>query len=250
MENYRVIKGNNGYQISCKEWEVENPKEVFVACHGFAGDKESSAISMVASCLLKENIGTIAFDLPGHGESEVSGDCLTIDNCLDDFKCVIDYVKNKFVGVKVSVFATSYGGYLALLLSRLEDVVLERVVLRCPAIKMDEIFVREILREDFDSFRSRGYTIVGYERELKVNYSFYEELVNSKVMDSYMNGYSKIIIICGDKDTTAPIEDATLFADKFGIPLKVVKGADHRFKGAGELEKVVKYTVDFVNDIV
>ena len=82
MEKLRNVKSKNGYLISCKEWIVENPEQIVVACHGFAGDKESSAISMLAESLVVERIGTIAFDLPGHGESEVSGDKLTINNCL------------------------------------------------------------------------------------------------------------------------------------------------------------------------
>lgn len=248
MEQYITIEGNRGYGIKCKQWvNLDMPKEVIIACHGFAGDKESSAISMLASELLKNDVYTIAFDLPGHGESDVDGDSLTIENCLEDFKSVIDYVKREYGNVKTGIFATSFGGYLSLLLNDI-DVSLLHVILRCPAIKMDKIFINEILREDIEEFKKRGYTVVGYERELKVNYSFYEELKNTQILDIYINTFSNILMIHGDKDTTAPIEDTIVFSNKFSIPLKIIEGADHRFKKPGELEKVVDYTISFINE--
>lgn len=202
---------------------------------------------MIAFELLKENISTIAFGLPGHGESEVDGTSLTIDNCLTDFKCIIEYVQDKYKDVKIDIFATSYGGYLTLLLNRL-NIEPEYVILRCPAIKTDEMFINEILREEKSKFENRGYTIVEYERELKANYSFYKELENNKILDTYKKDYSKILIIHRAQDTATPIADTITFANKFKIPLKVVKGADHRFKKSGELEQVIQHTVNFIKD--
>lgn len=247
MIEYVEIQGPNGYLISCKEWICDNPKEVVIACHGFAGDKESSAISMLAKELLKENKTVITFDLPGHGESKVNGDRLTIDNCLSDFKCIIEYAKGKYPNALFNIFATSYGGYLTLLLDKM-DISIKSVILRCPAIKMDKIFIREILEEAKEEFKKKGYAIVGYERKIKVNYSFYESLEKFQLIDIYQNIFSKMMIIVGSEDTTAPIYDTKMFADKFEVPLKIIKGADHRFKNPGELKQVIKYTVDFLNE--
>ena len=53
-------------------------KEIIIACHGFAGDKESSAIEALADEMNRNNVGVICFDFPGHGKSEVDADKLTI----------------------------------------------------------------------------------------------------------------------------------------------------------------------------
>ena len=76
---YKDIKRE--YNINIKEMIPEEVEEIMIAIHGFAGDKESSAITAVANELNKQKIGVIALDLPGHGVSEVDGDYLTLDNC-------------------------------------------------------------------------------------------------------------------------------------------------------------------------
>ncbi len=244
MYNYLEITGNNGYKISLKVWESKKTDRVIIACHGFAGDKESGAISMVAEAMLKHNVTTIAFDLPGHGESEVDGDKLTIDNCLSDYRSVIDYAKEKYKEATINLFATSFGGYLTLLLLNRYPRDYENVILRCPAIKMDECLMNEIIQDK--KFEEGGFVVVGFERELKVNYSFYQELKDNKIFDLYQKNDQKMLIIHGDADTTAPTADSLKFSEMFDVPIKIVKGADHRFKKPGELEQVVKYTEEFI----
>jgi alpha-beta hydrolase superfamily lysophospholipase len=244
---YKDIKRE--YNINIKEMLPENPKEIMVAIHGFAGDKESSAISMVAEELMKQDIGVIALDLPGHGASEVDGDYLTLDNCLADIRFTLDYAKENFKDAKISLFATSFGAYLTLLLLTRYGNEYNKVVLRCPAIRMDKIFEDEILVGTMDEFKEKGYVIVGYERELKVNYSYFEELCNNQILRDFDAKCDNILIIHGDEDTTAPIKDAYDFKEKFGVKMNVVEGADHRFKKPGELEKVVNHTLNFINDI-
>ena len=243
---YKDIKRE--YNINIKEMIPEEVEEIMIAIHGFAGDKESSAITAVANELNKQKIGVIALDLPGHGVSEVDGDYLTLDNCLDDIKRVEEYVKDEYKNVKVDIFATSFGAYLTLLLLTKHGNDYNKIVLRCPAIKMDEIFVNEILNDDLEEFKNKTYTIVGYERELKVNYAYYEELQNNQVIRDFNAKSDNIVIIHGDMDTTAPIKDAFEFANKFNVPVKVVEGADHRFKKEGELDKVVMHTLNFINN--
>ena len=93
-----------------------------------------------------------------------------------------------------------------------------------------------------------GLERLGYERELKVNYAYYEELQNNQVIRDFNAKSDNIVIIHGDMDTTAPIKDAFEFANKFNVPVKVVEGADHRFKKEGELDKVVMHTLNFINN--
>ena len=62
------IEGVNKYNINIKEVLPKNFDEIVIACHGFGGDKESSAIELLSNELYKENKGVISFDFPGHGE--------------------------------------------------------------------------------------------------------------------------------------------------------------------------------------
>ena len=243
------LKSTNGYNISTKSYlSQESPKETIIAVHGFAGDKESSAITSLAEKMLDDNTMTVALDLPGHGKSEVDGDYLTLDNCFNDILTVENYYKEKYPDANVDYFVTSFGAYLLLLLISKKNCLYHRIVLRCPAIAMDKIFVNAILNDSLDEFEKNGYTIVGYERELKVNYSFYKELIDNQIFDIYQANKNKILIIHGDQDDTAPITDSIAFMKKYNTKMEIIKGADHRFKKEGELDKVVELARKFYNE--
>lgn len=241
---YQQIEGKK-YKIDCKLWSPEKVSRIIIAVHGFAGDKESGAIASLAEEMVKKDTLVVALDLPGHGTSEVDGDYLTLENCLDNITSVEEYYHNQYKDAKLSYFATSFGAYLVLLKLIKKPQKYDKIVLRCPALKMDKIFVNAILRESIKDFRKRTYTIVGYERELKVNYSFYEELENTQIFELFQKDENKILIIHGDQDDTAPIEDSYAFQAKYQTEMEVVKGADHRFKKEGELEEVIAYAEQF-----
>ena len=90
------IDSKNHYKISSKLYLPSKDTTRFViACHGFGGDKESSAIQYLAETIYKDNMALICFDFPGHGQSEVEADKLTISNCINDIETIEIYLKQK-----------------------------------------------------------------------------------------------------------------------------------------------------------
>lgn len=236
------------YKISIKECLPQTFEEVIIAVHGFGGDKESSAISLLIQEANKKNIGVIAFDFPAQGESEVEGEYLTLGNCINDLEVLQNYIKEKYTNVnKINIFATSFGAYITLLKIIKNDADYNKIILRAPAIEMANIFKDYLLGEDKEGFLMRGYSTLGFERKIKINKSFYEQLENNKIMNLY-NKKKEILIIQGDKDNVAPIKDTINFVNKKqNIKLKVLQGADHRMKKEGELEKVITWTMEYLN---
>ena len=54
------IKSKNNYNISVSLYiPNEDLDKIVIACHGFGGDKESSAIKYLAETIYKDNIGLI-----------------------------------------------------------------------------------------------------------------------------------------------------------------------------------------------
>ena len=43
---------------------------------------------------------------------------------------------------------------------------------------MAKILKEVLLKESFSKYKENGYTILGFERKMKIPYSFYEELLN------------------------------------------------------------------------
>lgn len=236
------LKSTNGYNISTKSYlPQESPKEIIIAVHGFAGDKESSAISLLAKEMTKEGFGVVCFDFPGHGESEVEADKLTIDNCINDIETVEEYIKEKYgKQMKIDLFATSFGAYITLLKIFKYNTKYNKIVLRAPAIKMDKIFKETLLRETFEEFQKRGITKLGFDRIMNIPFSFYEELKQNQILKIYKNS-QKILIIQGTEDDVAPIKDTKelIDLDKTNFELFEIQGADHRMKKDGELEKAI-----------
>ena len=60
----------------------------------------------------------------------------------------------------------------------------------------------------------------------------------------------KLLIIQGSEDDMAPIIDSIKFVEEKNSKGKIIKilGADHRMKKEGELEKAIKYAVDYILD--
>ena len=234
------------YKIDSKIYLPDDKmKEIIIACHGFAGDKESSAIEALANEMVKNGIGVICFDFPGHGKSEVEAEKLTIENCMQDINDVNDYIIKEYGNIPVSIFATSFGAYITLINIAKNRKEYKNVILRSPALRMEEIYKNTLLREDIEEYKKRGYTILGFEREMKVPYSFMTELENNDIFEIFeKNELPKVYIVQGDKDDIAPISDTKEFMEKHKdkVELYIINGADHRMKGPGELEKAIEFS--------
>lgn len=241
------IEGKNGYNIDVKTFIPNECKNIIIACHGFGGDKESSAITLLAEKVNKDKIGVITFDFPGHGKSEVEADKLTLNNCIKDLETVEEYARTKYPNAEIGVFATSFGAYITLLKINKNGHKYDSIILRAPAICMDEILKNAILKEDVEQYKQRGYAILGYDREMKVPYEYYQELLNEKLFDIY-NANEKMLIIQGTEDDMAPIADTIKFIKEKNTKANLVKieGADHRMKKPGELEKAINFAREYI----
>ena len=241
------ILSKNGYKIDMKIFMPKICKKIIIACHGFGGDKESSAIALLGKIMQKHDIGVITFDFPGHGKSEVMGDKLTINNCIQDLKSVENYIKNKYPNCKIGIFATSFGAYVTLLRINQGDSNYFSIVLRAPAICMDEIFVNALIKDNIEDFKTKGYTKLGFDRKMNIPYLFYKELTENKLFEKYKEN-KEMLIIQGTEDTTAPIKDTKNFIKDINTKAILIemKGADHRMKKEGELELAIKQTEKFI----
>lgn len=221
-------------------------KEVIIAIHGFGSKKESDTITMVAEQVTLENVAVIALDLPAHGESKT--EILTIDKAINYLLDLEDYIRQEYKEAKIGYFASSFGAYLTLLrLNKLEDdEKIDKVVLRCSAIDMKNIFKNNLLDEGFEKFESLGYADLGFARKVHCTKSFYEELIKYDLFKIYKSQH-KILLIHGTEDECAPYEDAVRFEDENeNVELKTIVGAGHRFLNPGEIEKAVHYAAKYI----
>jgi len=235
------------YEIKCKMYLPENRdiNNIIVGVHGFAGDKESSMLEKLALSCSASNTGVVCFDLPAHGKSPVQEDMLTIENCKNDLFDVLSYIESLYPHVSISIFATSFGGYITLLCAdKLEEFPL---VLRAPAVSMRKVLLENVLRISASKFKEMGFMECGFERQMQLPYRFYEDLLQQRtILNSEFR--QKILVLHGERDDIVPLYDILDFCEKQkNIKVKIIQGADHRFKNEGEMDKIIQATKDFLN---
>ncbi len=236
---------HSDYIIKCKLFQpCDTVKGVVIGVHGFAGDKESSALEAVSNGL-GDNYALLCFDFPAHGTSPASDDALLVDNCKRDLLAVFKYVQEHFPKLPICIFATSFGGYITLLSMSENSFAPEKVILRAPAIKMADVFKNKIVGEEFDLYRNNGTVECGFDRKMNVPFEFYEGLVSNDAFSVGLN--VPTLIFCATEDELVDYSVLHSYAEtKSNVKIVDVKGATHRFKGPGELECVAAETVKWI----
>lgn len=225
--------------IFCKYFHPKGKlKKIIIAVHGFAGDKESSAIMAVAEALRKHTL-VVAFDLPCHGE-EKDG-VLKLGDCYEYLDSVLKDTRGKYPNIPISLFATSFGAFLSLNYLKSKPYNFDRIILRSPAIFMDETLVNNILPLHhilFETLQEHKVNL-SHEKGVYVNMEFLSDLKTNTLSNIHFNEH--LYIIQGDADDIVDFKKNEEFykANCSGYSLYYIKGADHRFKKAGELDVVV-----------
>ncbi|MEG1582077.1 MAG: alpha/beta hydrolase [Clostridia bacterium] len=242
----------NNNRINAEMFLSDNNKveQIVVAIHGFAGDSKSSVIYALANELTKYNISVIAFDLPCHGEDQTQGR-LSLQKCLEYLNEVEKLVKERYFNIPLSYFATSFGAYLLLNHIKNSELKYNKIILKSPAIFMDEVIKNKILKEHNYTLQDlkKQQLNVGFEKDIFIDFNFYNELLVNKLDKFSTKNYFNIIQ--GKKDNIVDWKQNERFFKRFcknNYIIKYFETADHRFKEDGELEKIVSITKDILLD--
>ena len=242
------IEGKNNYSIGINEFIPSNLKGIIIYLHGFGSSKDSPKMYTFAKIVSPLGIGLITFNYPNHGLSKAGKDDFTLENCLSDFDTVEQYIRKKYEKIPIGLFGTSLGGYLILLkINKIENPDYFCIILRAPAIKMDECFKNNLLKDSLKDFRKNGYIYAGFSKKIRVPYKFYDEILKNKLFDIYNKEYP-MLIIHGTKDKIAPYIDCVKFMKSKNkkIILEKIEGADHRMNEPGSIENCFKLAKDYI----
>ena len=225
-------------------------KEVVIGVHGFAGDKESSVLIQLANNLVQQNIALVSFDLPCHGENDNSK-VLRLTDCLESVETIFNYVKQNYANLPISVFATSFGGYLVLNHLSKHNENLHKLILRAPAIHIYKVLVEKILPEHNFTKSDLSKTInLGYSSQLLVDNKFVDDLENNSLENAIPTN-NFIYVMQGKKDDVVnPEGNKTFFEKHYSNKHKFIyfENADHRFKNPGELDKIISDSMSIITN--
>ena len=250
---YYTVEGEK-YSIPCLCFEPEGVKaeKAVIALHGFGGDKESSAVFKLAEAATLKNYAVICFDFPCHGASPVNEEYFTVDNCISDAERIYAFAEEKYFSDieskgKIHFFATSFGAFV--LANMLKDDIFagNKAVFRAPAVMMHETFENVLSNYTVAELAKGAVAECGFERKIHLGYGFYADLKDHALRNVFFS--NSVLMIYGDRDDVVSPAHMAAFAEaRPSVKTKIICCADHRFKKKGELDLVVKYSMDFFEE--
>ena len=240
MRKALKIKTDKGQEMYCLDGSLPGQKAMILCLHGLAGDKNSSVILRLSQVMEEKNIGTFTFDWPAHGESKETGRSFTTENCLDYIRTAVSLIRDRFGSIPLYCFATSYGGYMAMLYHLACPDTFDKIFLRSPALNIAQTLTGFMDEEQLKIFLEGKELNFGFDRPLLLTKAFYEDIKAHDIFSREPVHPEKIFIIHGQEDDVVPVEDSMAYASKNNIRLYVLPGADHRYKNPGEVEKVME----------
>lgn len=220
-------------------------RQVVIGVHGFAGSMDSPVLYALAERLTRENKTLVCFDFPAHGLSRAGEELLQVEVCRQDLLCVADFVRRNYPQIPHGIFATSFGGYIAVLCQdELKDFPF---VLRGPALAMADIFRTSILPCPLDEFLKHGGAWCSLEFKFYVSARFYQDLLDHPCPLPNR----PMLMIQGAEDQLVPPAAAMELTKAVPfVELRLIKGANHRFIGHVDelIDSAVRWLSIWAND--
>lgn len=222
-------------------------KPITILCHGHSTSKASSTVAGLEEILNKNEISTFKIDFSGHGESEGKFEDTTVSDAMADILTAIKYVKARGYK-KIGLFGGSFGG-AASILAAAKVPGLFVLALKAPVSDYKQLEISRKSAEGIKAWKENGFIEyeIGDPRNLKLNYSYFEDFDNFNEYASAEKIAAPTIIIHGDSDTEVPVEQSIKLAKIISnCKLEIISGADHGFSKLEDFQKMLKLISEFI----
>lgn len=250
-----TLKNAHGDEFSCIATDnFEQCDKVVIIIHGFGSSRLGSTGTLLSSKLEGTELGTVAFDLPGHGNCPEDPDEFRLTMCLDHIHVVEEYVSEAAPQADICYFATSFGGYNTLLYMAAGNFAAKKVLLRSAAVNMPEILKNEIGMIDPQGLKKRGYASLDSDvQTIKVPQGLLDDMAENDVFSIYSgdetNKYGEkadMLMIHAREGEVVDYDKARAFALKKHIPIITYENENHRLiKNPGTQNEVVERSIAF-----
>ena len=218
-----------------------------IFCTGFAGHKDNRATEGFAEKLLSKHkdVNMVVFNWPAHGDDVKKR--LTLEDCGTYLDLVIQEAKARFGAEKLYAYAASFGGYLVLKFVSERGNPFEKIALRCPAVDMYGVMIRDIMGNDEYERLMKGKDVqAGFDRKVIINRAFLDDLKQNDLRQrDFLDWAEDMLILHGTADEVVPFADGKAFAENNLIEFIPVEGADHRFQNPVHMSLATKAVLQF-----
>ena len=239
----------DGYSIRCKLY-VDKPgeiKRIILFGHGFGGHKDNKAAERFARRVIGKNkgVGVITFDWPCHGED--ARKLLRLSECDTYLRLMLADIEEHYAPEELFAYATSYGGYLFLKYISEHGNPFRKIALRCPAIDMHDVLVKNVLTaEELAKIGKGKPELVGFDRKVAIDQTFLDSVKEADIRQrDFIDFADDILILHGTKDEIIPPDTVKDFAENNVIDFIPVEAADHRFMNPASMDYAIVKIIDF-----
>ena len=242
-----VMLSRGELKIFCKQTEPDfgDIRRVVLSIHGLGGCTEDAIQASIAEEMEIFSSAIIRFDFPCHGQSPMTDEAFTLENCRASLMAAAEYAKAQYPEVEdLCIFSTGFGAYMALIC--LEDLTQLpgniRLVVQTPSVLMHEtlLSMKHVSRPTFQAMGEIRFTS---RRPLTIKYSFYEDLLENPALTTHP---IPMLILHGEYDDYIPMEYIQhLRRLNEDAKLVIIPGASHRFLEEGAWDMVLDLTRDW-----
>ncbi len=236
--NIKNIKINClGYQLEADLYE-RSSDEILLVLIGYSSSKESYH-DLVTSLVENTNTSALVVDYSGHGVSPFDlTDVSPAQNFLEVIQA-FDWLREKYPTKKINVMGTSYGGFLAVQLTKYRKF--DRLVLRVPAIYKPEDFYTKwgIRQKDQEAYLKS-------EKEFRIDE---QALASHPLLARASKFEGKTFVVVHENDELVPRETTDAYINAFNADSYLAEGFAHSYASGPEVEKpkYKKVIADWLN---
>lgn len=197
--------------------------QIFIMCHGFGSAMDSRSLRLIGHKLLDNNIASVSFDMPGHGESTEK---LTLAGCLAKLGKVEQYIHSTYPDKKVSLFGVSFGGYVIFNYLMNNKNNYSNIIFRAPAVNMRAIIPGQLSLEEKARLKKFGSIPLSFNDRVIITQQFCDELSQIDLLQKRFD--RTMYIFQGEDDDTALPKDVKKFvANNKNANLIMLEGISH-----------------------
>ena len=207
----------------------EPSDKIMVAVHGNASNKADEPIALLAGAAVPLGYQVLSFDLPQHGDRKNEPTLCKVQNCIQDISRIMDFAAGQ--AGQISLFACSMGAYFSLLACR--DLPVRQSLFLSPIVDMKRLINNMMAWFDVSPDRLRAEQEIALPAIRQTLYWDYYCYVRDNPVTVWE---SPTAILYGEADNLCEYGVITLFAQRFGCSLTVMKQGEHYFHTPAQLE--------------
>ena len=257
MESVKIKKIDQNI-VSCLMENPEHPKGIVIAIHGFSSNKECATFQMLFRRLPAAGYGVLGIDLPGHGSEESLQETLRIEGCKNSIEAAEHFAADRFPGLPIFYFASSFGAYLTGLYVSTRPHLGRKAFFRSAAVNMPELFVGpnppERHRQILEALEKQGYFDANIEtsKPVRITKEMYRDFKMNdlfQIFDPTAFGGTAVRMAHGSEDAVIDPRAAEKFAAQFHVPLTVFENEGHSLSGRPDTaDRVADLAIAFYNE--